>query len=116
MPYQIYKMIHIVAIVLFFSGYAAAVVKKESIKLEKILTGIALVVIFVSGMGLIARLGIPHGAPWPMWIKIKLGIWTVIGAGGHVILKRAPKFAAYFFWFSIALLVSASYLANYKIG
>lgn len=116
MSYQIYKMIHVVSIVLFFSGYAVAAVKKQNIKLEKILTGVALVLIFVSGMGLIARLGIPHGAPWPMWIKLKLGIWVIIGTSGHIILKRWPKAASQFFWIAIGLLVSASYFANYKIG
>lgn len=115
MSYQIYKMIHIVSIVIFFSAYAVAAAKQGSIKREKIITGIALVLILVSGMGLIARLGIPHGAPWPIWIKIKLGIWAVIGTSGHMILKRWPKAAPQFFWISIGLLVLASYLANYKV-
>jgi uncharacterized membrane protein SirB2 len=115
MSYQVYKMIHIVSIVLFFSAYAVATVKQGSIKLEKILTGIALVLIFVSGMGLIARLGIPHGQPWPLWIHIKLAIWVIIGMSGHIILKRWPKAAAQFFWIAIGMLVMASYMANYKL-
>lgn len=115
MSYQVYKMIHIVSIVLFFSAYAVATVKQGSIKLEKILTGIALVLILVSGMGLIARLGMPHGAPWPLWIKLKLTIWVIIGSSGHMILKRWPKAAPQFFWISIGLLIMASYFANYKL-
>jgi uncharacterized membrane protein SirB2 len=116
MPYQVYKMIHIVSIVVFFSAYAVAAIKQGSIKREKIITGVALVLIFVSGMGLIARLGMPHGAPWPFWIHAKLVIWTVVGMAGHIILKRAPKFAPQFFWISIGFLVLASYMANYKLS
>jgi uncharacterized membrane protein SirB2 len=115
MSYQVYKMIHIVSIVLFFSAYAVATVKPGSIKLEKILTGIALVLILASGMGLMARLGIAHGQPWPLWIIIKLSIWLIIGTAGHIILKRWPKAAPQFFWIAIGLLVMASYMANYKL-
>lgn len=116
MSYQVYKMIHIVSIVLFFSTYAVATVKPGSIKLEKILSGIAVLLILVSGMGLVARLGIPHGEPWPLWLKVKLGIWIAIGSSGHMVLKRWPKAAGQFFWIAIALLVTASYMANYKIS
>lgn len=115
MSYQIYKMLHIVSIVIYFSSYAVATAKRGSIKLEKILTGIALILILVSGFGLMARLGVSQGGSWPMWLKIKLGIWTVIGMSGHIILKRWAKFAPQFFWISIGLLILASYMANYKL-
>jgi uncharacterized membrane protein SirB2 len=115
MSYQVYKMIHVVSIVLFFSTYAVATVKPGSIKLEKILSGVAVLLILISGFGLLARLNIPMGEAWPLWVKIKLGIWVVIGSSGHMILKRWPKASGQFFWIAIALLVAASYMANYKI-
>jgi uncharacterized membrane protein SirB2 len=118
MSYPVYKIIHIVSIVLFFALYAAAAVKAkhgENFKLEKILTGVMLLLIITGGMGLGARLGVMKGG-WPLWLQLKLGIWFVIGASGHMILKRAPHFAMKFFWIMIVLLVAASYLANYKIG
>lgn len=118
MSYQVYKIIHIVSIVLFFALYAMAAVKAskgEKFKLESILTGIMLLLIITGGMGLGARLGVMKGG-FPLWLQIKLGIWFVIGASGHMILKRAPHFAIKFFWIMIGLLILASYLANYKIG
>lgn len=116
MSYQVYKIIHIVGIVLFFSLYAVAAYRGQAKKSEKIITGVLLVIILVAGMGLVARLGIPHGQPWPMWLKAKLGIWIVLGSLSHLVLKRFPGFAVKFFWIAVGLLTLASYLANYKVG
>lgn len=94
----------------------SAVRKDRDIKKETIFTGVALILILVSGMGLIAKIGIAHGAAWPLWLKLKLTIWAVIGVVGHTILKRFGKHRAKFFWSAFFLLICASYLANYKIG
>lgn len=114
--YQIYKIIHVVSIVLFFALYMSAAIKPkgQAIKKEVIFSGVALILILVSGMGLIARLGIPHDAPWPFWLKAKLGIWATIGVVGHAILKRFAQYRLKFFWFGFVLLICASTLANYK--
>jgi len=109
-------MIHIISIVLFFSLYAAAAYQGKSALRDKILTGVFLIFILVAGMGLVARIGIPHGAGWPLWLKLKLAIWVIIGSSGHMILKRFPQHAVKAFWVSIGLLTISSYLANYKIG
>lgn len=116
MSYQVYKMMHIISIVLFFSLFALAVFGGESKKIQKALTGVFVLVILVSGMGLVARIGIPHGAGWPIWLKVKLGIWAFIGILGHIVLKRFPKFSRHFYFTSIGLLVLASYMANYKVS
>ncbi len=114
MSYQVYKMIHIVSIVIFFSLFAATAYMQKSDKKSKILTGIFLVLILVSGMGLVARIGISHGSGWPTWLYMKLAIWFVVGTAGHVVMKRFPQIGVKTFWGGIALLVCASYLANYK--
>lgn len=116
MSYQIYKMIHVISIVLFFSGFAAATVKKEKSKLWTIVTGIALVFILVSGMGLLARLGISHKGGWPLWAQVKLAIWFVVGIGGHVVLKRFPRYSSKMYWVAVIFLGLASFMANYKIS
>lgn len=114
MSYAFYKIIHVLSIVLFFSLYMSATLKKQNIKKEVILTGIALVFILVSGFGLIAKIGIAHGSSWPGWLKIKLGIWLLVGMFGHIVLKRAVDFAPKAFWILFGILGVASYLANYK--
>lgn len=116
MSYQIYKMMHVISIVLFFSGFAAASMSKEKSKLWTIVTGVALLLILVSGMGLLARLGIAHVGSWPLWVQVKLGIWFIVGIGGHVVLKRFPNYSAKMYWVAIVFLGLASFMANYKIS
>lgn len=114
MSYQIYKMIHVVSIVIFFSLFAAAAYTKDVSKKSKVLTGIFIVFVLVSGMGLVARIGISHGAGWPAWLYVKLGIWVIVGSIGHIVMKRFPHLGVKTFWICIGLLVVASYMANYK--
>jgi hypothetical protein len=47
-------------------------------KLGKWLVGLASFLIFVAGMGLIARLGFKHNEAFPLWIKLKMANWVVI--------------------------------------
>lgn len=114
--YQIYKIIHVVSIVIYFSAFAVTVAKTDGVKTQKMLKGIFGLLIFVSGMGLIARLGLPHGEPWPLWIKVKLGIWSLAVIGAPMIIKRFTGVKKGFYIFCIFLLVLASYMANYKIN
>ena len=116
MSYQIYKMIHVVSIVIYFAAFAVTVAKSENIKAQKIIKGVFGLLIFVSGMGLIARLGLPHAAPWPLWIKLKLGIWALVVIGAPIVIKRFTGAKKAYYIICILLLITASYLANYKIG
>jgi hypothetical protein len=40
--------------------------------------GIASFLIFVAGMGLLARLGFKHVEAFPLWFKLKIGNWVII--------------------------------------
>ncbi len=114
MSYEVYKMIHVVSIVIFFALFAAAAYSQKNEKREKILTGVFLLLILVSGMGLLARIGIQHGVAWPNWVRAKLTIWLVVGVLGHMMMKRFPQHAVKSFWGSVGLLTLASYFANFK--
>lgn len=116
MSYEFYKIIHIASIVLFFSGFAAATVLKQRTKLWTILTGVALLTLFISGFGLVMKLGISHGGGWPLWLNLKLAIWFIVGVGGHIVLKRFPQFSNKMYWLAFVGLIAAAYLANYKIS
>lgn len=57
-------------------------------KLLSITHGVSLLVVFVAGFGLMARLGIMSG--WPTWIYIKIALWLVLG-GATVLVRRTPE-------------------------
>jgi hypothetical protein len=78
--YETYKSLHIFLIICFFSSigfisYDSQLMQK---KLGKWLVGLASFLIFVAGMGLIARLGFKHNEAFPLWIKLKMANWVVI--------------------------------------
>ena len=114
MSYGFYKVLHLVGLVLFFSQFALAAGRDGKNKLQMIVTGVALVFIIVSGMGLLARLGFMHGDGFPFWVKAKLGIWVLIGVSSHMVLKRFWQKAQYYLWAMYGLLILAAYMAIYK--
>jgi len=75
--------------------------------------GIGLLIALVGGFGLLARLGISHGADWPLWVWIKLGIWLVFG-GMTALIGRNPRHVGLFWVLIPVLAVTAAYLAINK--
>ena len=67
--------------------------------------GIAMLVIFVAGFGLMARLGMMGAGSWPTWIFIKLGLWLLLGAG-IVLVRRTPEMGRV--WLFLLPLVGAA--------
>lgn len=57
-------------------------------KLLSAMHGVALLVVFVAGFGLMARLGIMSG--WPTWIYVKIALWLVLGAA-TTLVRRTPE-------------------------
>ncbi|MGH7846080.1 MAG: SirB2 family protein [Candidatus Binatia bacterium] len=122
MAYSTYKVIHLFGIFLILVALGAASLhamdsgaknRNPQRKWIAITHGIGLLIVLVSGFGLLARLGISHTAGWPMWVWIKLGIWLVFG-GTTVLVAKSPRYAK-FFWFLIPILAAlAAYLAINK--
>jgi hypothetical protein len=120
MPYEFYKVLHLLAILVLFTamgGLAMVTLRggtdaemKAARKPLMILHGVALLVIFVAGFGLMAKLGMMKSG-WPKWIFGKLGVWLVLGAG--TALVKRPMGSA---WYLLLPLVGAigAWLAVYK--
>lgn len=122
MPYEFYKVLHLLAILALFTsmgGLAMVAIrggsdeeKKKARKPLMIIHGVSLLVIFVAGFGLMARLGM-MASGWPTWIFGKLGVWLVLG-GASAMLKK-PMGAAWYLILPVLGAVGAA-LAVYKPG
>ncbi len=122
MPYLVYKLIHIFAVMLLFvslgglaalrQGTSGAVAASLS-RLLGILHGVALLLVAGAGFGLMAKIGI-HGA-WPLWIWIKLGVWVLLGAALAAV-RRSPEGARAVLLGLPLLGAIAAWAALYKVG
>ncbi len=111
MPYEVYKILHILAIAAMFAALGASVINPEQDrKLVAITHGTALVIVLVSGFGMLAKIGI-HG--FPGWIIGKLVLWLLFG-GLLAVARKAPG-AKLAVWTSLPLLAGvAAWLAVAK--
>lgn len=122
--YQFYVVVHVMGIMLLFSSLGAAgivnflEIPREQNKARGIIAGmhgVGLLMIFVAGFGLLARIGMVHGQMFPPWVLAKLAIWFVMGAA-IVVLNRSRGFGIPGLVVTIALGGAAAYLAKYKPG
>ena len=88
MSYQFYKILHVISVLVLFGTMNMALIANYQSKAAKIFSGISTLLVFVAGMGLMARIGISHGEGWPTWIKAKMGIWVVLAIAIPVLSKR----------------------------
>jgi hypothetical protein len=110
MPYEFYKVLHLVAIFIFLSGSAVLLAGKQRSKFWMITTGVASFFVLLAGMGLVARLQVG----FPPWVIAKAVIWLVITGLGHMVAKRFPAYAMQAYWLTIVLAGTAATLAVYK--
>ncbi len=118
MSYLGYKLLHIFGVLLAFlalggSTLLAAVGSDHGRgrKLAGMTHGIALILVLITGFGLIASLG----TGFPLWVWLKLGVWLLLG-GSIALVRRMPERAA-LFWTLIPLLGGlAAYLVLFKPG
>lgn len=94
MPYEFYKVMHLLGLIALFLGFGGVLVNAyagqtlvgSAKKMAFILHGVGLLLILVSGFGMAARLGLVSGLPG--WIHAKLTIWVLLGAGIAVAKRK----------------------------
>jgi hypothetical protein len=121
MSYETYKALHLLGIFLLFTALGGSAMlalrggEDEQVRPHRKLLaathGIALLVVFVAGFGLMARLGIMAG--WPLWIWVKLGVWVALG-GAVAVIRRKPALGRA--WYVVLPLLGsiAAYMAITK--
>ncbi len=114
--YETYKLIHVASIFLTLWAGGISLVGKVNAKWLKILGGVASLFIFVSGMGLMARLGVSHGEGWPLWIKAKVGFWLALAILGPIFDKRLQNNRPIASLFLLAIAILAASFAIFKFG
>lgn len=111
MSYQFYNFVHLVGIFLVLMSLGAIALHTlnggtktyAARKWVAAFHGVGLLIIFVAGFGLMARLGMVGQGLWPAWVFIKLTIWLILGAM-PVLLYRKPQLSAY--WGSLSFLLA----------
>jgi hypothetical protein len=117
--YEAYKVIHILGIMFLLLSLGAYLILSmnrsvKGRKLAAITHGISILIIFVTGFGLLTRLGYISVNSWPFWAWLKVAIWLIL-ALIIIPIKRMPNLIPVL-WILIPILgVLAAYLAIYKI-
>ena len=105
MPYETYKVLHVVGLLLLFLGMGGLLLgagsgRDPAPRSTAILHGVGLLVMLVAGFGMMARLGVNW--PWPGWLIAKLGVWLTIGA--LPVLVRRDMLPLGLAWSAVAAL------------
>lgn len=119
MSYQFYKVIHILGVLLVFTSLIGILmaywntsdIKKSIRKLGAISHGVGLLIIFVSGFGLAARLG--YFGSLPNWVYLKICIWLIAGALMYFV-KRKSHLGFSLYFIIICTGLAATFLAVTK--
>ena len=123
MPLQVYKVIHIIGIILLMSALGGAVVRsmipgaaedRATRKMLAMLHGVGAFLVLLGGFGMLARLGImAGGGSFPAWLWVKLVIWGIL-AVALAIPRRRPALARPLLYSLPILGGLAAYMAIYK--
>lgn len=118
-PYEFYKVLHVVGIMLLFCGlggvlFSFAMQKNVPGKwkaLSFVTHGLGMLFILVGGFGMAARLGMVSGLP--NWIYAKLIIWGLLGLSVSL-AKRKAQYGLILIGVFTLLGFAGTYFAVYK--
>ena len=116
MSAEIYKILHLVGVMVVFLSLGGALVRSMSgnsdqglKKLTGISNGVGMIIILVAGFGLIAKLK----TGFPAWVIVKMVLWGVFGVLLSVALRK-PDLGKPLWFVIIALGAVAAWLGVAK--
>jgi hypothetical protein len=113
--YPVYKIFHVIAIVALVAGLVALLVLTPAThgrhrRLAHVVTGVAALIVLVSGFGLHARLG----GVWQGWVVTKIAMWLTL-LGILVGYRRGPAASPAVPWLlALPVAAVAIFMAIYK--
>lgn len=117
MSYAAYKILHFLGLALILLAVGSQLGRADADgsrwRPAAWLHGIGAVFMLVAGFGLMARVGIRHGNPWPIWLWIKFAVWGVL-AFAPFLLRRFDRKAAALSVVAILAVGVAGWSALYK--
>ncbi len=123
-PHSMYKIVHIIGIVMLMSALGGAAVRAIMAesggttapagprRLLAVLHGVGAFLVLLGGFGMLARIGGMHGA-FPRWVWLKIVLWLTLAAA-LMLPRRRPGLARPLLIALPALGGLAAYLAIYK--
>ena len=95
--HSLYNVVHIVGLAALIAALGGMALHGASggtratsgaRRLAAALHGLGALLILVGGFGMLARLGVMHGAGFPGWIWLKLGIWVLLAIAAALPYRR----------------------------
>jgi uncharacterized membrane protein SirB2 len=113
MSYYDQKTIHVFLSIVYLCLVYSSFYQTDS-KVIKIFSGIFTLLVLVSGVSMMNRLGLELTPPYPMWIVAKFIIWLTIGITTPIVIKRAKERASRLFIpYAVFILVAVG-MSIYK--
>lgn len=114
----VYKLLHLAGVMMVFLGFGGLIVRgmldqhnTGLRKLGAITSGIGLLLLLVSGFGMVARYGFNYT---DLWLIIKYGIWLALGCA-TVLVNRRPEIGIGMWWGVLVLGIVAAVVGVYKV-
>ena len=117
--YETYKILHIFTLFMVISAMGGIIAEGRWIpnKTFKIVVGVLSFLVFVGGMGLIARLGFKHTEPFPLWVVVKITCWIVLNISLVALFRfQTKKYKSFCTWMSFMAVFIAVYAAVTKLA
>jgi hypothetical protein len=122
MSHQLYNVVHVVGIILIMSALGGAALlaltgvageHRPARRMLAALHGIGAFLVLLGGFGMLARLGVMHGAGFPGWVWVKLVVWGALAVALFLPYRR-PGLARPLLLSLPILGGLAAYMAIYK--